>query len=145
MFERLFPRRKSVQEPLHQPTAQLALGALLVRIAFADRTYEATEVGQIDRILSKTFDLKPLAAAKLRATCEALERQAPGTPEFARILRDEISYSERKALADAMWLIVLADGDVTKNEEATLFDIERALGLNDEDIAAARRGALGEN
>ena len=145
MFERLFPRRKSVHEPLPQPTAQLALGALLVRIAFADRTYEATEVGQIDRILSKTFDLKPLAAAKLRATCEALERQAPGTPEFARILRDEISYGERKALADAMWLIVLADGDVTKNEEATLFDIERALGLNDEDIAAARRGALGEN
>ncbi|MGD9293727.1 MAG: TerB family tellurite resistance protein [Roseobacter sp.] len=145
MFEKLFPRRKPVPDPLPQPTAQLALGALLVRMAFADRSYKASEVGQIDRILSKTFDLKPLQAAKLRATCEALERQAPGTPEFARILRDEISYNDRKALADAMWQVALADGDVEKNEEDALFDIEQALGLNDADIAAARRGALGDD
>lgn len=145
MFERLFPRRKSVEAPLPQPTAQLALGALLVRMAFADRTYKASEVGQIDRILSKTFGLKPLEAAKLRATCETLERHAPGTPEFARILRNEVAYAERKALADAMWKVVLADGDVERSEEDTLRDIERALGLSDEDIAAARRTALGED
>ncbi|MEM9639364.1 MAG: TerB family tellurite resistance protein, partial [Pseudomonadota bacterium] len=74
MFERLFPRRKPDPKPLPQPNAQLALGALLVRVAMADRNYQASEVGQIDRILAATFDLKQLEAAKLRATCEALER-----------------------------------------------------------------------
>ena len=53
MFERLFPRRKPDPKPLPQPTPQLALGALLVRVALADRTYRAAEVGQIDRILAQ--------------------------------------------------------------------------------------------
>lgn len=142
MFERLFPRRKPDPKPLPQPNAQLALGALLVRIALADNQYRASEVGQIDKILSATFGLKPLEAAKLRATCEALERHAPGTPEFARILREEVTYAERKNLADAMWSIALADGDIDTGEETILQDVETALGLSPQDIAAARAAAV---
>lgn len=142
MFERLFSRGSPDPKPLPQPNAQLALGALLVRIALADRTYRASEVGQIDRILANTFDLKPLAAAKLRATCEALERHAPGTPEFAQILREEVAYEDRKALADAMWSVALADGQHDEDEEIQLLAIETALGLSDADIAAARQNAL---
>lgn len=145
MFERLFPRRKPGPKTLPQPNAQLALGALLVRIALADNHYEASEVGQIDRILSATFNLKPLDAAKLRATCEALERHAPGTPEFAHILREEVSYEARKRLADAMWSIALADGEIDAGEEALLQDVETALGLSAEDIAAARAAAVERN
>ncbi|WP_300059330.1 TerB family tellurite resistance protein [uncultured Roseobacter sp.] len=142
MFERLFPRRKPDPTPLPQPNAQLALGALLVRVALADQNYQASEVGQIDRILAATFGLKPLEAAKLRATCEALERHAPGTPEFAQILRNEVAYDDRKALADAMWSVALADGTRDAAEELQLLAIETALGLSDDDIAAARDAAL---
>ena len=142
MFARLFPSRKPEPKPLPQPTPQLALGALLVRVALADRSYRAEEVGQIDRILAKTFDLKPLDAAKLRATCEALERHAPGTPEFAKILRDEVAYADRKALGDAMWSVALADGARGDDEEIQLLAIETALGLTDADMQAARENAL---
>jgi uncharacterized tellurite resistance protein B-like protein len=142
MFERLFPRRAKAPKPLPQPNAQLALGALLVRVAFADRDYKAAEIGQIDRILAQTFGLNPIEAAKLRATCEALERDAPGTPEFARILREEVDYAERKKLGDAMWAVALADGDRDIAEEEQLQQIEEALGLTDIDIAAARENAL---
>lgn len=142
MFERLFPSRTPDPTPLPQPNAQLALGALLVRVAFADRTYRAEEVGQIDRILAQTFDLKPLDAAKLRATCEALERDAPGTPEFAAILRDEVDYADRKSLGDAMWSVAMADGHRHANEEIQLEAIEHALGLTPDDIATARETAL---
>ncbi|AVL54511.1 hypothetical protein CEP88_19250 [Roseobacter denitrificans] len=145
MFERLFPSRKPKAKPLPQPNAQLALGALLVRVAFADRQYRASEVGQIDRILAATFGLKPLEAAKLRATCEALERDAPGTPEFARILRDEVPYDDRRALAQAMWSVALADGERADDEEAMLEQIEEALGLSAEDIAQARKTALNDD
>jgi len=142
MFSRLFPRRKPDPTPLPQPTPQLALGARLVRVAMADRSYRAEEVGQIDRILARTFNLKPIEAAKLRATCEALERHAPGTPEFAQILRDEVDYADRKALGDAMWSVALADGDRGDDEEIQLLAIELALGLTDADMAAARENAL---
>jgi uncharacterized tellurite resistance protein B-like protein len=142
MFERLFPRRTADPEPLPQPTPQLALGALLVRVALADREYRAEEVGQIDTILARTFDLKPLEAAKLRATCEALERDAPGTPEFVDILRETVDYAERKALGDAMWAVALADGEHHADEESQLVEIEKALGLTEIDMAAAREAAL---
>ncbi|XDA97585.1 TerB family tellurite resistance protein [Sulfitobacter sp. LCG007] len=142
MLTRLFPRRAPDPKPLPQPNAQLALGALLVRVAMADRQYNAKEVGQIDRILARTFDLKPLDAARLRATCEALERHAPGTPEYARILREEVPYDQRKALADAMWSVALADGERGADEEIQLAAIELALGLTDTDMALARASAL---
>jgi uncharacterized tellurite resistance protein B-like protein len=144
MLERLFPALAPSPKPLPQPNAQLALGALLVRVALANRNYLAAEVAQIDRILSATFKLKPLAAAKLRAECEALERHAPGTAEFARILREEVSYAERKALADAMWAVAMADGRRDEDEEMQLLAIETALGLSDDDISAVRKNALGE-
>ena len=142
MFERLFSRRPPARKPLPQPDAQLALGALLVRVAFADRDYKASEIGQIDRILARTFSLKPIEAAKLRATCEALERDAPGTPEFARILREEVDYEARKALGDAMWSVALADGVSDTSEEMQLEEIETALGLTEADIKAGRAAAL---
>ena len=142
MFSRLFPRRKVAKAPLPQPTPQLALGALLVRVAFADRDYRADEVGQIDRILARTFGLKPLEAARLRASCEALERDAPGTPEYIRIVREEVDYADRKALGRAKWSIALADGHRHEEEEIQLLAIETALGLTDEDIRSARDDAL---
>ncbi|MGB5864007.1 MAG: TerB family tellurite resistance protein [Sulfitobacter sp.] len=144
MLERLFPRRAPAPRPLPQPNAQLALGALLVRVALANRQYVASEVAQIDKILAATFTLKPLDAAKLRAECEALERHAPGTDEFVKLLREEVPYEQRKALGDAMWAVALADGKRDDDEEIQLIAIETALGLSDADIAAARKNALGE-
>lgn len=144
MLERLFPRFAPPPKPLPQPNAQLALGALLVRVALANRQYVAAEVAQIDKVLAATFALKPLDAAKLRAQCEALERHAPGTQEFAEILRLEVPYANRKALGDAMWAVALADGVLDDAEEAQLIAIETALGLTEDDIAAARKNALGE-
>ncbi len=141
MFERLFPRRTPEPKPLPQPNPQLALGALLVRVAFADRNYRATEIGQIDRILGRTFGLNPIEAAKLRATCEALERDAPDTSQFAEILREEVDYADRLALGEAMWSVALADGHRHEKEEIQLLAIETALGLTDTDIEALRQKA----
>ncbi|MEQ6202602.1 TerB family tellurite resistance protein [Sulfitobacter sp. HNIBRBA2951] len=144
MLERLFPRRAPARKPLPQPNAQLALGALLVRVALANKQYLAAEVAQIDKTLAATFGLGPIEAAKLRAECEALERDAPGTPEFTRILREEIAYEDRKTLGHAMWAVAMADGHRDEDEEVQLLAIETALGLSNEDIAAARKNALGQ-
>ncbi len=148
MFERLFPRRPKERKPPPQPDAQLALGALLVRIALADREYKATEIAVIDRILSATFGLGPLDAAKLRAACEDLEMHGAHPEDYARILREEVAYTDRKALAFAMWQVALADGARVDTEEDSLHEIEAALGLSPEDSAQAReaamRGAIGE-
>lgn len=143
MFERLFPNRSKEKKTLPEPTPQLALGALLVRIAMSDRDYRASEVGSIDKILAGTFDLKPLEAAKLRATCEALERHAPGTPEFAEILREAVPYADRVDLATSMWQVLLADAVHAAIEEETLHQIETAMGISPADSAEIKSRVLG--
>lgn len=143
MLSRLFPRRKPARPSLPQPDSQIALGALLVRIALADRDYKQAEVAAIDRILAATFNLGPLQAAKLRATCTDLEMHAADPDEFARILRDEVAYEERRAFAHKMWQVVLADGERDDLEESALHEIEAALGLTAEDSAAIREAVLG--
>lgn len=143
MLSRLFPRRAAPRKPLPQPDSQIALGALLVRVALADRDYKQSEVAAIDRILGATFGLGPVQAAKLRATCTDMEMHAADTGAFARILRDAVAYDDRRALAHAMWQVALADGDRDDLEEAVLHEIESALGLDPADSAAARDAALG--
>ncbi|MFK7874671.1 MAG: TerB family tellurite resistance protein [Paracoccaceae bacterium] len=145
MFERLFPRKKTQRPSLPQPDTQLALGALLVRIALADSTVTQSEFAAIDRILAASFGLAPLEAAKLRAVCTDLEMHAADPDEFARILRTEIAYGARKALAHAMWQVVMADGELADIEEKTLHDIEDALDLTAQDSAEVRQAALGGN
>lgn len=143
MLSRLFSRRKPPRAPLPQADSRIALGALLVRVALADRNYKQAEVAAIDRILAATYGLGPIAAAKLRATCTDHELHSADPDAFARILRDEVPYDERRAFAHALWQVVLADGDRDDLEESKLHEIESALGLTAEDSAAARDAALG--
>ena len=144
MFEMFFPRRAADKPPLPEPTPMLALGALLVRVALADRSYDVSEVAMIDRVLAESFNLGPLEAAKLRATCEALERDAPGTEDFATLLREQVLYGERKAFAGSMWRVVMADGRCKESERETITQIEAALGINADDRAALEAAAIGK-
>lgn len=143
MFERLFPRAQASAPAPSYPATQLALGVLLVRVALADHSYRASESAAIDRILSASFGLKPLAAAKLRAACTDLTIHAADWDRYARILAQEVPYSERQALAHAMWQVCLADGERHDLEEDMLHRIEAALDLTDADSQAARDAALG--
>lgn len=143
MLELFFPRRAKTAPALPEPTPMLALRALLVRVALADRTYDVREVAMIDRIFEASFNLGPIEAAKLRATCEALERDAPGTDEFATLLRDQVLYGERKAFAGAMWQVVMADGKHKASEIETLHATEAALGITAEDSATLQAQAIG--
>lgn len=122
--------------PLPEPDEHLALGALLVRVAKSDRHYDAVEIGEIDRILAETFSLGPVAAAKMRATCEKLEAQAPGTPDFALLIRQNVDYPHRLEMLKALWRVIMADGTHEPEEDATLSDIQKILGIRPEDSAA---------
>ncbi|GAA6179118.1 MULTISPECIES: TerB family tellurite resistance protein [unclassified Shimia] len=122
--------------PLPEPDEKLALGALLVRVAKSDHSYHALEIGEIDRILCETFSLKPIEAAKLRATCEKLENAAPGTPDFALLIRENVDYPHRLEVANKLFKVIEADGKHLPEEDASLHEIEAILGIKPEDSPA---------
>lgn len=127
--------------PLTDGDARLALSALLVRIARSDGDYAAAEIDRIDRIVAARYGLSPFEAAALRGQAETLEMQAPDTVRFTRAIKDAVPYEDRRAVVEAAWAVVLADGARAHEEDALLRLVANLLGVNDRDSALARQRA----
>ena len=125
-------------QPLPEPDEKLALGALMVRVAKSDHTYKFSEISQIDRLLARLNGLKPIEAAKMRATCEKLDKAAPATEEFAHLIRETVSFEARIDALEALWEVVLADGKRREEELLVVGEVREALGLSEADSDKAR-------
>ncbi|PZQ96775.1 MAG: hypothetical protein DI533_14415 [Cereibacter sphaeroides] len=140
MFDTLLRRLLApAPDRLPEPEANLALAALLVRIARSDDTYTQSEVDRIDKVLATTYHLSPFEAVKLRTAAESLEAEAPDTVRFTRALKDAVAHDDRIALMEAMWQVVLADGVRDDDEEAMMRLVASLLGITDVDSALARQ------
>ncbi|MEZ5796834.1 MAG: TerB family tellurite resistance protein [Paracoccaceae bacterium] len=142
MFETLLRRLLSPQPPrLPDPDAQLALAALLVRVARTDGDYSTAEVDRIDRVLIARHGLGPFEAARLRADAETLEAEAPDTVRFTRALKGATAVEDRRDLMQAMWSVALADGQRDAEEDRLMRLTANLLGLSDVESAQARQRA----
>ncbi|MEL7257319.1 MAG: TerB family tellurite resistance protein [Pseudomonadota bacterium] len=128
--------------PLPEPDEKLALGTLLVRVAKSDLEYAFAEISQIDKLLTRLFGLGPIEAAKMRATCERLDKEAPDTDKFAQIIREMVSFDARLDALEALWEVVLVDGSVQSEEINVVSEVQTALGLSEEDSVAAKAKAM---
>ena len=126
-------------ERLPEPDAQLALAALLVRIAKSDGRYSAAETDQIDQVMATRYGLAAADVAELRSQAEALEAEAPDTVRFTRAIKDGVAYEDRLGVIEALWRVVMADGHRDHEESAMLRLVADLLGVNDRDSNMARK------
>ena len=144
MFEHLLRRLLApAPEALPMPDAQLALGALLVRIARADDRYEESEASRIEAVLRTRFGLGPFEAARLRGQAEQLEAEAPDTVRFTRAIKDAVPYEERVGVIEALWEVALSDGRRDAGEDALIRLVAPLLGVEDADSGLARQRVEG--
>lgn len=125
--------------PMSDPDARIALAALLVRIAKSDGRLAVEEIARIDRLLASRYALNPVEAAKLRAEGEGLEHEAPDTVRFTRAIKEAVPYEDRIGVIEALWEVVLADGEKDDHELALLRMIAPLLGVSDPESAHARQ------
>ncbi|HEY9039928.1 MAG TPA: TerB family tellurite resistance protein [Roseovarius sp.] len=128
-------------DPLPEPDARLALGALMVRVAKSDDIYEFEEIARIDALLARMNGLGPVDAAKMRATCEKIEAEAPSTRKFSLLIRETVSFEARIEALEALWRVVLASGKPSDAEMAIVDQVREALGLSKADCDAAQERA----
>jgi uncharacterized tellurite resistance protein B-like protein len=126
-------------EMLPKPDSQLALAALLVRVARSDGDYAQDEISTIDRVIAEDFGLSPFEASKLRTEAETLEAEAPDTVRFTRAIKDGVPYEDRVKVIEALWRVVLADGHRDHEESGLLRLVADLLGINDRDSNMARK------
>lgn len=143
MFGELFRRLTETDPaPLADADARVALGALLVRLARADGSYDADEIAQIDAVLKERYGLSDAEAADLRGQCEIAETEAPDTVRFTRAIKDAVPYGDREAVIEALWSVVLADGVRDRHEDAILRMVAPLLGVTDQDSHKARQRVM---
>ena len=141
MADPFLSRLFGVQPRPETPPVDLALAALLVRVARADDSYDEAEARRIDQALMVWHGMGPFEAAKLRSEAEKLETVAPDTVRFTRALKEAVALDERVALIEALWSVALADGVRDPDEEALIRLVANLLAVTDQDSARARQRA----
>jgi uncharacterized tellurite resistance protein B-like protein len=124
---------------LRTDDAQLAMAALLVRLARADQDYSDDEKALILTLLQSRFSLAADQAKSLRAQAEELEKKAPDTVRFTKLIKDTVPYEQRQSVVRDLWALVLADGTRDAEENSMMRMVANLLGVNDRDSALARQ------
>ncbi|AUH62754.1 tellurite resistance TerB family protein [Paracoccus zhejiangensis] len=124
--------------------AEVALAALLVRVARADDRYDGVEQRRIEQILARRRGLSGQQAAERRAAAEMIEAEAPDTVRFTRTIKDRIALEDRFDVIAALWEIAYADETRGADEESMIRLVAGLLGINDRDSALARQRVLEE-
>ncbi|MDO5622215.1 MAG: TerB family tellurite resistance protein [Paracoccus sp. (in: a-proteobacteria)] len=141
LLSRLFaPDAQSA--PLRGEDAELAIAALLVRVARADDNYRDVERRHIDAVLARRRGLSTTEAAERRETAEMVEAEAPDTVRFTRSIKDRIALEDRQGVIAAMWEIAYADGRRAPDEESMIRLVAGLLGVSDRDSALARQQVI---
>lgn len=122
--------------------ARAAIAALLVIAAHADHDYAEAEKAQIDRVLAARFGLDAAGAAALRAEGEAAEAASLDLYKFTALIKRAIAHEERASVLEALWRVVLADGQREAHEDALMRRLTDLLGLDSRDSLEARRQAM---
>ena len=125
--------------PLPPDDARIAVAALLVIAANADQVYADAERDQIERALAGSYGLSKEAAAKLRAAGEAAEAAAMDIYRFTALIKKALPYEERAPVLDALWRVMLSDGQRDAQEETLMRRVTDLLGLDPRDSIEARR------
>lgn len=147
MFRNLMSRlfsQEAPSSPLKGQDAEVALAALLVRIARADERYSKDEEARIDLILSRRRGLDTAEAAERRAAAEMIEAEAPDTVRFTRLIKDRIALEDRSDIIAALWEIAYADGQRSAEEESLVRLVAGLLGINDRDSGLIRQRVLAD-
>jgi uncharacterized tellurite resistance protein B-like protein len=132
------PDRLSAQD------AEIAIAALLVRLARSDERYAESERQRIETVLARRRGLTRSEAAARRVAAEMIEAEAPDTVRFTRTVKERIALDDRMDVIAALWEIAYSDGRRGAEEESLVRLIAGLLGITDRDSALTRQRVLTE-
>ncbi|MEZ6029660.1 MAG: TerB family tellurite resistance protein [Hyphomonadaceae bacterium] len=145
MVADFFKRMLRASEPaeLRQDDARAAITAVLVMAARADGVYDEAEREVVDKALMQRFALGMEDARALRAQGEEAESESIDIYQFTKAIRTAIPHEDRIAIVEALWSVVLADGERDPHEDSLMRQLVDRLGLSPMDSALARQKVQG--
>jgi uncharacterized tellurite resistance protein B-like protein len=124
--------------------AQLAACALLLELAYADGAMSPSEQAHIERAVRQHFGLDEATARELIALADAERRQSIDHYQFTRLIAAEYDLGQKMVLAELMWGVILADGQLATHETWLVRKLAHLLELEPGYLAEARKAAAGK-
>jgi uncharacterized tellurite resistance protein B-like protein len=123
-------------DPLH-----LAACALLLDVAYADGEFSAAEKAHLEEVLERHFSLPPESGRQLLELAEKERGSSIDHFRFTSQLQKGYDTGQKMVLAEIMWGIVLADGEIAEHEQYLTRKIANLLGLAPGYLSAAKAAA----
>lgn len=145
MFRNLLSRlfnEEAQSTSLTSQDSEVAIAALLVRLARADDHYGEAEKIRIDQVLARRRGLDMDEAAARRLAAEMIEAEAPDTVRFTRSIKERILLEDRLGVLEALWEVAYADGRRSPAEEALVRLVTGLLGIADVDSGLIRQKVM---
>ncbi len=128
-------------DPGSEEELRVAACALLLELAHSDDTFSAEEQHLIEESLGRHFGLSPEEGRGLMVLADERRRAAIDLHEFTRLVATRYDEGQRMVLAELMWRVVDADGELSRHEEAMMRKVASLLDLRPAYLAAARKRA----
>ncbi len=141
--------RSSMTPPTNaEPTAsrkdiRLAACALLVELAHADDEFTEEERRHLESAVQRQFGLDAPEAQKLLALAGQERAQAIDLWQFTNLIAENYSMGQKMVLAEIMWGLAYADGNLAGREDYLMRKICNLLRIEPGYLAEARRRVEG--
>src|SRR5688500_2134000 len=123
-------------DPIH-----LAACALLLEIAWADNEFSAPERAHLEGVLARHFNLTPEEGTRLMAVADEARRNAIDHYSFTSVLRKSYDTGQKMVMAEILWGLALADGQIAEHEHYLTRKIANLLDLEPGYLSAAKNAA----
>ena len=138
----LFATQLDEVKPAIDEKAILALSTIFIRIAKLDGSFDISERQKIKELIENRFDLDKEKIEDVLDMAAKLEGQSNDNIQFTKIIKESIAYEERFKLLKDSWILVMADGKRTYEEDGFMRLFCSLLGLSDKENAIARQFVL---
>ena len=120
---------------------QLAACALLLELAHADGSMSPAELAHIESAVQRHFGIDDATARELIGLADAERRQSIDHYQFTRLVASEYDLGQKMVLAELMWGVILADGELATHETWLVRKLAHLLELEPGYLSAARKSA----
>ncbi len=129
-LESTLPAYPTIEARALDDPGAAAMAALLLEVTRSDRDLTTAELTALERKLRARWHLEPLPPGTERTAEQVSQR-----------IVEALEPSERVGLARRLWEITFSDGGHRRHEERVMQRAAQLLGLDQEQLAAARRRA----
>lgn len=141
--ESMNPPESEEEQPVREKDLRLAACALLLELAYADDEFTDDERVHLESAVRRQYGLDHNQAERLIRLAERERAEAVDLWQFTNLISEHYSVGQKMVLAEIMWGLVYADGNLERHEDYLMRKISNLLGLKAGYLAEARKKVRG--